>query len=366
MICAKCGAEFGEDTQYCPECGARITSAQRDQLAAGAHGDAGVSADETAVMKASLEGVTAPLRGGGDSPEWRDKASSGAPKAQPSGVKRDLGPAFVVLAAVAGLALLGFLFWAIPLGGLLRAFEPQEPVVIAGSAETEEEPEEDAGPVALMLTIDAFDSSEYPHMVIDFTLSSESDRDLSSSEEGRSVFDRLTDASFLVEDRVQDDAQVPVQIDSLTLRESGSSWSLECTAQEPAVAGTHILELSIDPASGFSASASVQFIITEANTADDGDGEYLLPGSSTRAIDASELEDLSDWELCLARNEIYARHGRMFNNTEIQAYFDSQSWYEPLYAPADFDEQANLSQIELENIDTIYAYEQERGSSYVS
>ena len=29
-------------------------------------------------------------------------------------------------------------------------------------------------------------------------------------------------------------------------------------------------------------------------------------------------------------------------------------------------EQANLSQIELENIDAIYAYEQERGSSYVS
>lgn len=48
--------------------------------------------------------------------------------------------------------------------------------------------------------------------------------------------------------------------------------------------------------------------------------------SSIKELKKSDLEDLSKSELRLARNEIYARHGRRFQDQELQDYFDSQEW----------------------------------------
>ena len=46
-------------------------------------------------------------------------------------------------------------------------------------------------------------------------------------------------------------------------------------------------------------------------------GGYLLSDSATRLYTRSELEPLSDYELYVARNEIFARHGRMFVNEDF-------------------------------------------------
>lgn len=83
---------------------------------------------------------------------------------------------------------------------------------------------------------------------------------------------------------------------------------------------------------------------------------YLLPDSSTRLLTTSDLENLSLAELELARNEIYARHGRRFDTDYIQAYFDSQQWYNGTIDPEDFDYSV-LSDIELANVWFIYDYE---------
>lgn len=58
-----------------------------------------------------------------------------------------------------------------------------------------------------------------------------------------------------------------------------------------------------------------------------GAGDYILPNSSTMYLSRSDLYGLSDEQLRLARNEIYARHGRKFKTKEIQDYFNSKSWY---------------------------------------
>ena len=65
---------------------------------------------------------------------------------------------------------------------------------------------------------------------------------------------------------------------------------------------------------------------------------------------------LSAHDLWLARNEIYARHGRRFNNTELQTYFDSKSWYKGTVNAADFNENV-LNSYESANIKTIQAVE---------
>lgn len=95
--------------------------------------------------------------------------------------------------------------------------------------------------------------------------------------------------------------------------------------------------------------------------------DYVLPDSSSHRYSADELSYLSNWELYIARNEIYARHGRTFNNDDLQRYFDAQPWYTPYYSPEDFDAQSGsiLSEVERNNATTILSVERERGSEYI-
>jgi hypothetical protein len=53
----------------------------------------------------------------------------------------------------------------------------------------------------------------------------------------------------------------------------------------------------------------------------------LLPQSNDRHLTNADLAGLSNWQLTLARNEIYARHGRPFTNANIRAYFSRTGWY---------------------------------------
>jgi YARHG domain-containing protein len=59
----------------------------------------------------------------------------------------------------------------------------------------------------------------------------------------------------------------------------------------------------------------------------------LLPGDmeffEDRTITEQMLHGLSLHELRLLRNEVYARHGRMFKAEWLQQYFFSQPWYAP-------------------------------------
>ena len=69
--------------------------------------------------------------------------------------------------------------------------------------------------------------------------------------------------------------------------------------------------------------------------------DYIIAYSSTKYLSRSDLKGLSQREINLAKNEIYARHGRTFKNQSLQDYFDSKDWYEPQYDPEEFDEIEN-------------------------
>ena len=87
---------------------------------------------------------------------------------------------------------------------------------------------------------------------------------------------------------------------------------------------------------------------------------YVIPDSSSRYISSSELNGLSKWQCCVARNEIYARHGRMFERKDLQSYFNGCSWYTPTTPAASFNEGV-LNSYEKKNVQTIKAYEQAHG-----
>ena len=81
---------------------------------------------------------------------------------------------------------------------------------------------------------------------------------------------------------------------------------------------------------------------------------YILPDSDSRYYSASELAGLTDEQLVLARNEIYARHGRGFSDATIRSYFESQSWYKQIYTAEEFDAMPSpLNQYESANVSAI-------------
>jgi len=85
---------------------------------------------------------------------------------------------------------------------------------------------------------------------------------------------------------------------------------------------------------------------------------YMIVDSNTREISESEITNFTPWQLKVARNEIYARHGRQFVHQDLQCYFAKQSWYkiDPNYT------EASLSYLENKNIATILNYEQKINS----
>lgn len=83
----------------------------------------------------------------------------------------------------------------------------------------------------------------------------------------------------------------------------------------------------------------------------------LSPGDmelfENRVISEQMLHGLSLYELWLLRNEIYARHGRMFRALWLQQYFFGQPWYQP---DENFKDESVSGSDKL-NVETIVKYE---------
>jgi len=85
-----------------------------------------------------------------------------------------------------------------------------------------------------------------------------------------------------------------------------------------------------------------------------GTSSYLLNGSQNRYLEASDLKDLTEKELILARNEIYARHGYVFSDEDLQTYFCTKSWYTPA---GTIVSETSLNEYESNNIKLVQIYE---------
>ncbi len=85
-------------------------------------------------------------------------------------------------------------------------------------------------------------------------------------------------------------------------------------------------------------------VIIEAEVDENG---YILADSSERLLAEEEIAGLSKYELYLAAQEIYARHGKKFSDPVLLWHFNNQEWYNP-YHFLFYEE--TLSEIETENI----------------
>lgn len=84
-------------------------------------------------------------------------------------------------------------------------------------------------------------------------------------------------------------------------------------------------------------------------------GGYIFPNSAYSYLTQSQVSSLSNYELGIARNEIYARHGYIFSLEQFRAYFSAQNWYIPI------TKDVILNDIETYNVNLIKAEEDIRG-----
>lgn len=62
----------------------------------------------------------------------------------------------------------------------------------------------------------------------------------------------------------------------------------------------------------------------------------IFPESDREYLTRDDVYGMDKETIRLGLNEVYARHGRMFNDKTLQAYFNNKSWYVPVYTPDEF------------------------------
>ncbi len=80
-------------------------------------------------------------------------------------------------------------------------------------------------------------------------------------------------------------------------------------------------------------------------------GSY--PEGSKRYLDYNDIYGKTKWQLRVMRNEIFARHGYIFQSADLRNHFNKQPWYYPAYN----DVTGMLSNVEKYNVDFIKRYE---------
>jgi hypothetical protein len=81
---------------------------------------------------------------------------------------------------------------------------------------------------------------------------------------------------------------------------------------------------------------------------------FIFPDSDRRVLSPDEVARLSPAELSIARNEIFARRGRIFNSPDLRAYFSKFQWYQPRAS------EVTLNAVEGQNVEIIRKAEQHR------
>jgi YARHG domain-containing protein len=81
----------------------------------------------------------------------------------------------------------------------------------------------------------------------------------------------------------------------------------------------------------------------------------LYPEFSTRVVSSVDIGGLSCFELRIAHNEIFARHGYKFKDKDLIDHFAMQPWYHPVAA------EISPTPTELKNLEGLLAAATKKG-----
>lgn len=145
---------------------------------------------------------------------------------------------------------------------------------------------------------------------------------------------------------------------------SSSKYHADSTQSDvkPQDSDDYIQDVSLDEFSigGSSDDSSASDNAEAAEVAMEDSNGYILPDSDSRKLKKSDLAGMTAQQLSYAKNEIYARHGRVFKSSELQDYFNEKDWYEE---NDDFKDE-DLSKKEAENTEFIATYQKDNDLEY--
>lgn len=117
--------------------------------------------------------------------------------------------------------------------------------------------------------------------------------------------------------------------------------------------GKKFFEEATEEESGESVEPETEIVRDEDRAREE---EYLFP-SDRKYISEEDLIGKEKDEVAMIRNEIYARHGYIFNKEPFKSYFESKEWYVP---NKNFNDSV-FNEIEKTNKDFLVKYEKDRG-----
>lgn len=105
----------------------------------------------------------------------------------------------------------------------------------------------------------------------------------------------------------------------------------------------------------------VQTTNAQQSQSSKSNNSYIFSNSSSAYLSKADISALSDNNLNIALNEIYARRGRIFKDPALSSYFNSQAWYTPKYTQAEFDKNVTFNDYEQKNLQLMINEEKSRG-----
>ena len=342
MKCPKCNAEIEEGTVYCPFCAAKVSS------------DAGRPTAENERMSFD---VHENAKGGAASQDSGNDLGKRA-----IGLIGGFDSNKIVIIGLVAVIVVGCLFVWSQFGGThlspesTQSHQSTKYETDVDEIEPENSYEEDAddGESATELTVISNNSGAFPEMVVSVKVAGSSKGMLSKPE------------NWVVKETGASGGQASISPRSVAVGSDGvCKLAYRSTLGSDSGDSRTVVVSYIDDQSHKVMDSFSYYCDAKSSTVDG----YLLSESDSRRYTEAEIREMgmSTWELCLARNEIYARHGRKFKNEKIQEYFDNKDWYEGIYSPEEFDAMTSpLNDIERANAETIQSYERAIGSEFLN
>ena len=336
MFCKKCGAQLIEGTAFCVSCGAAIPKTETPVAP-------NPGADTSNQPTVAFTPVTQKPAGGYQQPPQIYAYPTPPAYTPPSGNK-NRGPIIAIIAVVIVVILGGILAALLLLGGGKKPSGGNQPQ--PGPSQIVDTPLEEPGNVKKELT----SSNAYYEFYVDadsYVLSATDTRYYSRSELSSMTRQQL----YLAERELYARYGCTFNDGDLDAYFQAKNWY---TPDSPA---GNFNESRFNPVE------RVNLLLLRAMLME-RDGTYsnneyikinsdvegwILKFTDTTRITKDDVKDLSEKALTLAANEVYARHGYIFEDDALQLYFSGKNWYTPEHPASTFAADTVLTEIEQDN-----------------
>lgn len=87
--------------------------------------------------------------------------------------------------------------------------------------------------------------------------------------------------------------------------------------------------------------------------------EFIFPDSDKKYLSEDEVRAKTVEDLMVGRNEIFARHGYIFEDANLKSHFENTSWYQGTVVSSEFNSEQVFNEFEKKNVELIKKVEDE-------